>query len=79
VRVDKYEVYRLVEAIRESLRSEADAPGVEKANAFDVLMVADEVHEAIMHAYPVPLTDQVRLPRQRAAELAIAFRAARRT
>jgi hypothetical protein len=78
VRVDRREVYRLVETVNESMRSEVADHQLDKAAAYDLMQATNDLREAVTTAYPVPLTDQVRLPRGRAIELAWALRAAAR-
>ncbi|MHB8691912.1 MAG: hypothetical protein ACYDHH_11750 [Solirubrobacteraceae bacterium] len=76
VRIDKLRVYRSVDALREALERDQADGRVEKAKGFDILMAADRLRDAVANAYPVPLTDQVRLRAQQAAELARALRIA---
>jgi hypothetical protein len=64
VRFDKDDAYDLIFRIREA------SPSVQ------LLAAADAVHEAVRNAQPVPLTDQVRLPREQVEELASGLRAA---
>ena len=78
VRVDKRDACSLVEQIGERLRSEVASDRVDKAAGFDLLAAADDVRLAIDKAYPVPLTEQVRLSRPQASDLANALRASAR-
>jgi hypothetical protein len=64
VRFDKFDAYELVTAIRN------DGPAPRLAEA------ADAVEDAVRNARPVPLTDQVRIPRDQVGELVTALRAA---
>ena len=69
LRVDRTTVIRLVERIE-------NAAGRERqANGDDVLQAAEELRNAVGRAYPIPLTNQVRLPRGRAAQIAATLRA----
>jgi hypothetical protein len=72
IRVDKREVYRLVDAIRRALERESGPD----SHRFNLLIAAEHVREPVYNAYPVPLTDQVRLHKAKAAELASAVRTA---
>jgi hypothetical protein len=76
VRVDKREVYRLVDAIVASVPGPLTDRSFDSGAGSDVLAVAEDVREALRHAYPVPLTDEIRLPAQYAAELARRLRSA---
>jgi hypothetical protein len=64
-RVDSPQVYELVAELR-------SGDGVPQA----VLTAAEVVDDAVRHAMPVPLTDEVRLPPERVAELVASLRAA---
>ena len=64
VRFDKFDAYELVTAVRN------DGPPPPLAEA------ADAVEDAVRNARPVPLTDQVRIPRAQVDELVTALRAA---
>jgi hypothetical protein len=72
VRVKKLEVYELVAALRTAIASDPAKEGSLQA----VLKAAVAVEEAAYHAMPVPLTDDVRLPRERVDELLSGLRAA---
>jgi hypothetical protein len=74
VRVDKRAVYRLVAELRPAVRAEETAGRIKAAVAFSILSAADDVHDAVFNARPVPLTDQVRLPRERVYDLALVLR-----
>jgi hypothetical protein len=76
VRIDKLRVYRSVDALREALERDQADGRVDQAKGFDILMAADSLRDAVVNAYPVPLTDQVRLGAEQAAELARALRTA---
>jgi hypothetical protein len=78
VRVDKREVYRLVESIQEAVRAEAGDSRLDSTAGSDLHRATTDVQEAVKDAYPVPFTDQVRLPSERVTELANALRAAAR-
>jgi hypothetical protein len=66
VRVDKATVHELVAALRE---------GSGRTSA-GLLAAAEAVDDAVRDAQPVPLTDQIRLPGERVANLAAQLRAA---
>jgi hypothetical protein len=72
VRVKKSEVYELVAAIR---RGAADDAAM-RSSSNAVLTAAEAVEDAVYHATPVPLTDDVRLRRERVTELLDGLRAA---
>ena len=74
VRVDRRAVYGLVGELRAAVRAEEAAGLIEAADAFRVLSAADDVHDVVFNARPVPLTDQVRLARERVNELALVLR-----
>jgi hypothetical protein len=71
VRVKKDEVYELVAAMRDSFGDERAATA-----AGELLAAADAVERAVYTAQPVPLMDEVRLPRERVEELVRGLRAA---
>jgi hypothetical protein len=64
VRFDKFDANELATRIRN------DGPPPRLAEA------ADAVEDAVRNARPVPLTDQVRIPRDRVEELVTALRTA---
>jgi hypothetical protein len=68
VRLDKRAVYGLVAEPRTAVRAEEAAGRIEAADAFRILSASDDVHDAVFNARPVPLTDQVRLGRQRVSD-----------
>jgi hypothetical protein len=74
VRVDKRAVDRLVAELRAAVRAEETAGRIKAAAAFSILSAADDVHDAVFNARPVPLTDEVRLPRERVHDLALILR-----
>jgi hypothetical protein len=74
VRVDEGAVYRLVAELRVAVRADEADGTITAAAAFGILSAADDVHDAVFNAKPVPLTDQVRLPRDRVHDLALVLR-----
>jgi hypothetical protein len=70
VRIKKQEVYDLVTAIRGA----AEVP-VHENSRRGVLEAAEAVEDAAYHAKPVPMTDDVRLPRARVHALIQSLRA----
>jgi hypothetical protein len=70
VRVDKVEVLKLVDSIAHATGT-SDIGGTATPG---VLAAVESVRDAIRRAYPIPLTDQVRLPVERAAALAANLR-----
>ena len=76
VRVDRRELDRRLDQLITAVRAEVADHRLDKTAGFDLLQAAEDVRDARMHAYPIPLTDEVRLPRARAAEMAAALRAA---
>jgi hypothetical protein len=76
VRVDRREVDRRLERLAEAVRSEVADHRLEKIVGYDLLQAAEAVRRARRHADPIPLTDQVRLPRSQAFEMARALRVA---
>jgi hypothetical protein len=70
VRFDKATVYELADAINEG--ADAEQTATLRALAAAASAVKDAAHNAM----PVPLTDQVRLPRERIEELVRGLRAA---
>ena len=74
IRVDKRAVYGLVAELRAAVRAEEVAGRIKAADAFRILSAADDVHDAVFNARPVPLTDQVRLGRERVSDLAVVLR-----
>jgi hypothetical protein len=74
VRLDKRAVYGLVAELRTAVRVEEAAGRIEAADAFRILSASDDVHDAVFKARPVPLTDQVRLARERVNDLAVVLR-----
>jgi hypothetical protein len=64
VRFDIRDLHALVSGIRE-----AAGEHPEHSSLATVLSAAEAVEHAAAHAQPVPLTDQVRLPRERVDEL----------
>ena len=73
-RVDKRAVYRLVAELRVAVRADEADGRITAAAAFGILSAADDVHDAVFNAKPVPLTDHVRLPRERVDDLALVLR-----
>jgi hypothetical protein len=71
VRVDKSDADALLAVVLTPHHGD----GVRVANA-DLDTAATRLHAALQDAYPVPLTDQVRLPRALVRELVDALRAA---
>jgi predicted DNA-binding protein (UPF0278 family) len=69
LRVKKARVYEFVAAMREK-------DGSNRNSDQGVLRAAEAVSEAVYQAKPVPLTDDVRLPRDEVDELIAALRAA---
>lgn len=69
VRVDKQTAVELVDSIRQDVAE--GGSGLER-----LAETASDVEQAVHQAVPVPLTDQVRLPRERVEELARALRTA---
>jgi hypothetical protein len=78
VRVDKSEIVRRTDRLTKAVRVEVADHGLDEAVGVDLLQAADDLRYAASHAYLIPLTDQVRLPRARASEVATALRAAAR-
>ncbi len=76
IRVGRREVDRRLDQLVSAVRAEVADHTLDKTAGFDLLQAAEDVREARIHAYPIPLTDQVRLPRARAAEMAASLRAA---
>jgi hypothetical protein len=76
VRVDRREIDRRLDELVNAVRAEVADHSLDKTAGFDLLQTAADVRDARMHAYPIPLTDQIRLPRARAAEMAASLRAA---
>ena len=70
VRVDKVQALQLVDAIADEAGSPADASSATS----DLLATVASVRDAVRTAYPIPLTDQVRLPAERATGLAAELR-----
>src|SRR4051812_9954927 len=65
IRVRKLQVYSLVDAMREA--GEVDEAGVRPVPP--VLEAATAVEQAVYRAPPIPLSDEVRLPREQVAQL----------
>ena len=76
IRVGRREVDRRLDQLVSAVRAEVADHSLDKTAGFDLLQAAEDVRDARIHAYPIPLTDQVRLPRARAAEMAASLRAA---
>jgi hypothetical protein len=76
VRVDRREIDRQLERLAEAVRSEVADHRLDKVAGYDLLQAGEAVRCARRNAYPIPLTDQVRLPGSGAAEMATALRAA---
>ena len=76
VRVDKADVYELVKRISAGPDVFGRGPGGDTGVDANVVRAAGAVRDAVRHAKQVPLTDQVRLPRDLAKALADAVRAA---
>ena len=76
IRVGRREVDRRLDQLVSAVRAEVADHSLDKTAGFDLLQAAEDVREARIHAYPIPLTDQVRRPRARAAEMAASLRAA---
>jgi len=76
VRVDKDDVDELVKRISGGPDVFGRGPGGDTVADADLVRAAEAVQDAVRHAKQVPLTDQVRLPRDRAKALADALRAA---
>lgn len=76
VRVDKDDVDELVKRISGGPDAFGREPGGDTGVDADVVRAAAAVRDAVGHAKQVPLTDQVRLPRDQAKALADALRAA---
>jgi len=75
VRVDRREIDRRVARLTKAVEVEVADHGLDRAVGADLVNAADDLRSAASHAHPIPLTDQVRLPRSRASELAGALRA----
>jgi hypothetical protein len=78
VRVDRREIDRQLERLAEAVRSEVADHRLDKVAGYDLLQAGEAVRCARWNAYPILLTDQVRLPGSGAAEMATALRAASR-
>lgn len=76
VRVNSREIYRLVDLLKESVRADEAAGKVKAPQALNALLAGDDGRDAIYNAPPVPLSDQVRLPRTRVTELVRSLRTA---
>ena len=76
VRVDKDDVDELVKRISSGPDAFGHGPDGDTAADADIVRAAQAAQNAVHHAKQVPLTDQVRLPREQAKALADALRAA---
>jgi hypothetical protein len=76
VRVDKHDILMRVNRLATAVQVEVANHGLERTVGSGLVVAADNLRDEARHAYPIPLTDQVRLPRARAAELASALRSA---
>lgn len=76
VRVDRHEIEQRIERLTRAVHVEVADHGLDEAVGSDLVRAADELRYAASHAYPIPLTDQIRLPRARASVVARALRAA---
>jgi hypothetical protein len=76
VRVDKHEIDDRLDRLARAVQVEIADHGLDEAVASDIVRAADDLRYAATHAYPIPLTDQIRLPRARASNAARALRAA---
>jgi hypothetical protein len=76
VRVDKRDAYDLATVLGAEVRDAVDNGRLGKDAAYDVLSLTMQMQEELRNAHPVPLTDQVRVPRSRASDLAQALRVA---
>ena len=71
VRVNKEDVHALLDTIDDAVRAEP-----ESLSGSELLRMGGEIRDAIANAKPIPLTDLVRLRRDRAAAFAHELRAA---
>jgi hypothetical protein len=76
VRIDKRDADDLAAAIDGEVRDAVDRGTLDKEAGYNVLSATTQMREVLRNAYPVPLTDQVRIPRSQAADLGRALRAA---
>jgi hypothetical protein len=76
VRVDRREIDHRVRRLTKAVEVEVAGFGLDTTVASDLTRAAAGVRDAISDANPIPLTDQVRLPRARAAAAAAALRTA---
>ncbi|MEA2217384.1 MAG: hypothetical protein QOJ35_10 [Solirubrobacteraceae bacterium] len=76
VRVDKRDADDLAAALDVKVRNAVDHGRLGTDAGYHVLSVTTQMREDLRNAYPVPLTDQVRVQRSRAIDLAQALRAA---
>jgi hypothetical protein len=76
VRVDRHEIDDRIDRLTRAVRVEIADHGLDEEVGSDIVHAADDLRYATSHAYPVPLTDQIRLPRARASSVARALRAA---
>lgn len=76
VRVDRRDAIDLIDAIVKANPYETRAGP--NADNTDLLGVVEEVRRALAGAYPIPLTDQVRLPPETTQQLARSLREAAR-
>ena len=75
VRVDKRDVYSLIDTVLDRAHGGREGHQSKSVLSPDLLAAVESVRESIRNAYPVPLTDQVRLPISKTSELARALRA----
>src|SRR3954447_8725366 len=76
VRIDKRDTDALAAAIDGEIRDAVERGTLSREAGYNVLSVTTRVRKDLRNAYPVPLTDQVRISRSQAAELGRALRAA---
>jgi hypothetical protein len=76
VRVDKRDADGLVAATDTEVRDGVAQGGLSKEMGYDIISATAQMQELLRNSHPVPLTDQVRVSRDRAADLARALRTA---
>jgi hypothetical protein len=76
VRVGKSDADDLASVLDAEVRDAVDDGRLDKDAGYDVLSVTTRMREDLRNAHPVPLTDQVRVARSEAIDLARALRAA---
>jgi hypothetical protein len=78
VRLGRREVDDRIDQLAKAVRVEVSDHGLDETVGFDLLRAADDLRYAARRAHPIPLSGQVRLPRERASQVATALRDAAR-